>query len=318
MSEQTETPSTETSETTADTTTQTTDTTTQTAPASLWEQIPENIRSKPGMERYKAPDAKLEDVFHDLDAKSSMLGKMAQGTWAQLPAEDDIEGRRKVLAQMGVAEDFASYAEAAKLDPKALPEGFEVDPDFDQAFLTLAHQVGVHPSDINKFRGFVAEKATEAAETAAKANEERIAAELKVLEAAWGPANGRTYNAQKAAANEAADRLNYLAHGLDPDKDELPQDAPTIAKVLTEAGLATNPTILRALASLNQVFTGNSTAPVARGGSGAETPADMEARAEALQAESMSFINKDNDKVQRMQAEAFKLRERAALIRKGA
>jgi hypothetical protein len=287
------------------------------AASTLWDQIPEELRVKPDLERYKDPTSKIGDVFNDLVATKSMLGKMGQGTWAQLPVDGDAEGRRALLTQMGVAEDFATYAEAAKIDPKSLPEGAEIDEAFDKEFLALAHATGIHPSEVNKFREFVATKAKENQEVLLAANQERIASEIKALEAAWGPAKGKNYAANRAAANEAADRLNYLALGLDPDKDDLPEGQPTIARLLADAGLATNPLILRALAQMNTVFTGTSTVPISKGGSGAETPDQLDAKADAISAESLKFINADNEKMRRMQAEAFQLRERADNIRKG-
>lgn len=287
-------------------------------PVVVWDMIPETLRDKQDLARYKDPSSTPEDVFNDLIASKSMLGKMAQGEWAQLPDANDAAARRAILGRLGVNEDLATYMEEAKVDPATLPEGFEVDADFDKAFVTLAHEVGIHPKDVGKFRTFVAEQAAAARLLADKAQEEKTAGELGVLEAAWGPKNGKNYAALRAAANEAADRLNYLALGLDAEKDDLPEGAPTVAQILVEAGLATNPTINRALAALNKVFTGNSTVPIpAAGGGHASTPGELEAQADALQSESVQYLYSDTLKMERMQQEAFRLRERAATIRKG-
>jgi len=230
--------------------------------------LPEDIRSDPGFQKFagKTPD----EVARAYLNAQRLIGKDPGSLLDLKAAEADPLA---VLRRLGAPDKPDAYELTA-------PDGVRAD---------LAEQTS---KDLSWFRqaaaeaGLLPKQAQALYEAALRTTQQTVEsgiAEMRQHETALRMEFGQAYDAKIDAAAHAADELG-------------------IKDALIRAGLGSHPEVIKALARVGEGLGG--TVPASRGASSAFTPAEAEAKANALLREAMQISRTDRRRADELTAEA--------------
>jgi hypothetical protein len=256
-------------------------------PAEWYAGLPETLRDDPSIAKYHSGG--LEALAQGHVNLAKMVGVPADKV-RKIPDAQDADALREYLAPLGLpdtADDF-KLSPTANSEGQPLPEGFGPDGDLAKVFAAACHAANVPPSlaqpvfdQCNKFL-------FEATQAQAREKEARQAKNVQTLRETLGPGFDETV----AAAD-------YVAHELD------------LFDVLDGAGIGHEPRVIHALAKLAPLYSeasGLGNLPTRMGGT--QTVAELNARADELQAQALQLRQGDPRKKQ-LTEQALALREQA-------
>lgn len=251
------------------------------ADARFREALPDDLKQHPSLQKM----TNVEHMARSYVSAQKMVGKDPDSI-VELPKADDPDGRRAVLAKLGLPEKPDGYEKLSL--PEGAPEFMKPEGQLAQGFMETAHKLGVLPDQVSGmyqwFSGVMGEAAqAQEAEKNAKADEN-----IRALQGEWGNA----YDQRVAAANFAIDKLG----GED------------LRAALDDAGLGASPVVLKALAQVGGLMAEDGVGD-SRGGKGGPFGGAMtpdEARSKARDMQQAALNEKNPSERRRLNEEAQK------------
>lgn len=252
------------------------------ADARFREALPDDLKQHPSLQKM----TNIEHMARSYVSAQKMVGKDPDSI-VELPKADDPDGRRAVLAKLGLPEKPEGYGELKP--PEGAPEFLKPEGPLAKGFIEAAHKLGVLPDQVSGmyewFSGVMGEAAqAREAELNAEADEN-----IRALQGEWGNA----YDQRVAAANFAIDKL-----GGDELRNEL--DA---------AGLGASPVVLKALAQVGGIMAEDGVGDGRGTGKGSSFGGVMtpdEARSKAREMQQIALNEKNPAERRRLNEEAQK------------
>jgi hypothetical protein len=258
---------------------------------SIFDYLPENIRSNPALAK---TEGKLDVLVNSYLSAQQYIGKDTSRL-VELPVdpsgEEGSKALRGILGKFGLPETLETY----KIDaPAEVPEMLKLESPVGEAFKKVAHEAGLLPKQASALYGWLGGVLSEA-QKAEQAEFEKAVNEGKAaLQREWGEG----YNERIYAARDAVQRLGGDA----------------LVERLEKAGVANDPVVIKAFA---QAAAAMGDKPLGADGSRPasgftkQTPDELRAMAteKLQQSQSMAWTNPAQSRA--LAAEAQKLFARA-------